>query len=144
MQFSSARCGAAAALLAITAPCCGAAAQAAGPYDGVWYVTIACANAPDGAAGYTLQLTAQVRGGAIFGRFSSTATAAQATLSGRIGPDGSAALQVDGRTGDVVYSVGRVQPGTPYHYTANGRFAGNTGAARRNELRACDLTFRRG
>jgi len=118
-------------------------AQAVGAFDGAWNVTIVCANAFDGAAGYTLNFVAQVRGGAIDGRYSNPRTDAAALLSGRIQPDGAALLKVDGTTGRVEYSVGRVQPGTPYHYTANARFSGRSGAGTRNELRRCDLSFSR-
>ncbi|HEX3865007.1 MAG TPA: hypothetical protein VHY35_25240 [Stellaceae bacterium] len=116
-------------------------ADPATPFDGVWNVVIACADASDGAASYTLRFSAQVRSGAMLGQFSSVQTSAMATVSGQIQPNGQAFLRVDGKTGDIVYTVGRVRPGTPYHYTVNARFAGNAGSGTRNELRSCNLNF---
>ncbi|MBV9829084.1 MAG: hypothetical protein JO001_25975 [Alphaproteobacteria bacterium] len=118
-------------------------ARAAGPFDGMWNVDIACAQAADGAASYELKFTAQVANGALAGQFSSTQTTAVASVRGQISPTGDAVLVVDGRTGAPIYTVGRVSPGTPYHYTANTHFTATSGSGQRNELRPCTLSFTR-
>jgi hypothetical protein len=38
-------------------------------------------------------------------------------------------------------SIGHVLPGTPFRYTANVRFDARSGFGKRNERRACTLTF---
>ena len=38
-------------------------------------------------------------------------------------------------------SIGHVRPGTPFRYTANVRFDARSGFGKRNERRACTLTF---
>lgn len=119
-------------------------ALAAGPFDGVWNVHVVCSQAADGAAGYELRFQAQVRDGALVGYYRSQTTEAEMRLTGQIQPNGEALLVADGRTGRIEYSVGRVQPGTPYHYTANARFGPSSGAGTRNELRPCNLAFSRG
>ena len=111
------------------------------PFDGSWSTRIVCAVAPDGAAGYQLDFIAQVRNGAIDGRYSNPRDGSAALLTGQIQPDGRALLKIDGTTGRPEYTVGRIQPGSPYHYTANVRFNGASGSGTRNELRRCDLTF---
>ena len=140
MRKAAPRSGLVFAVVVLTA----AAAQAqTNAFDGTWSARIVCAIAPDGAAGYQLDFAAQVRNGAVDGRYSNPRDGATALLTGQIQPDGSALLKVDGTTGRTEYTVGRVQPGTPYHYTANARFAGRSGSGTRNELRRCDLTFGR-
>jgi hypothetical protein len=62
-------------------------------------------------------------------------------LSGRIRPDGEALLTLVGRTGPVPMPIGDVLPGTPFRYTASVRFDARSGFGKRNERRACTLTF---
>jgi hypothetical protein len=62
-------------------------------------------------------------------------------LTGRIAPDGSAALVANGLTGDPATSVGRVKRTTPYSYTVRAKFDERSGTGTRNELRPCALGF---
>ena len=119
----------------------GAGAIAAQPFDGTWDVVIYCARAPDGAGGYRWHFQAQVREGALLGQYHQPGANASGTLSGQIEPDGHALLSMVGRTGRTEYTVGHVQPGTPFHYTATARFDARSGSGQRNELRACSLSF---
>jgi hypothetical protein len=62
-------------------------------------------------------------------------------LDGEIPPGGKTILTAHGSTGDVVYSVGGVKPGTPYSYNVDAQFEKTRGTGKRIELRRCDLTF---
>ena len=46
------------------------------------------------------------------------------------------------RQSSALAAAGR--PGTPFRYTAEARFDGNSGSGKRNERRACALTFGKG
>ncbi len=118
-------------------------ASAAGSqkFDGVWNVTLDCAEAPDGAKGYHWTFPAQVRNGVMRGQRGTPGANSSGTISGQIKPDGAAQLSVSGRTGDPDYSVGRVAPGYPFHFTVTAHFDERSGSGKRNELRACDLSF---
>src|SRR5580692_9868584 len=118
-----------------------AALGAAQPFDGGWTVAISCAEAADGAKAYEWRFPAEVRGGMLQGRYGEPGAINWATISGRIGANGGALLQVKGATGAPDYSVGRVKPGNPIHYTVNAHFDERSGSGKRNELRPCDLTF---
>ncbi len=123
-----------------------AAPAAGGPptakaFDGAWQTTVRCERASDGAKGYTLNFVSHVKDGVLSGQFSSAKNQSSLAISGAINADGTALLRANGRTGDEEFSVGRLQPGSNYSYTANARFEGGRGSGTRNELRPCTLTF---
>jgi hypothetical protein len=91
--------------------------------------------------GYNWRFPAQVSGGVLSGHYQSSTNSAMGNLSGRIRPDGRALLTLVGRTGPEEVAIGHERPGTPFRYTANVRFDANSGSGRRNERRACTLTF---
>lgn len=119
----------------------GAGAIAAQPFDGNWDVVVYCARAPDGAGAYRWHFQVQVRDGSLLGQYNQPGANASGTLSGQIQPDGNALLKMAGRTGRTEYTVGHVQPGTPFHYTATAHFEARSGSGQRNELRSCSLSF---
>lgn len=109
-------------------------------FDGRWNITVECPNV-QGASGYTLELTAQVKDGFLRGERGTEGEPASIRLQGTIQSDGSAKLDAKGFTGDPKYNANRVQQGVPYAYTVEARFEGTRGTGRRVQLRPCDLTF---
>jgi hypothetical protein len=118
-------------------------AAGAGPFDGAWNVDIDCPDVGDVKA-CDRRFPAEVSSGVVSGHFQSTVSEAMGNLSGRIRPDGEALLTVVGKTGWDPYSIGHVGPGTKIHYTANVKFDAHSGFGKRNEQRACTLTFTKG
>lgn len=118
-----------------------ATAVSSGPFDGSWSVIVACSQAPDGAKGYNWSFTADVRDGRLLGQYSKPGLVPSATLSGQIQAKGEAVLRMDGLSGDPDHAAYHVNAGTPFHFTANARFADRSGSGKRNEVRPCDLTF---
>jgi hypothetical protein len=128
--------------LAITALGSASTAQAqGGAFDGSWDVVVVCANAPDGARGYTWQFPAQVRNGLLSGQFHQPGNIPSGTLSGQIQANGDAVLKMVGLTGSPEHTLGRLPSGMPFGYTVTAHFAGDSGSGKRNELRACSLSF---
>jgi hypothetical protein len=110
-------------------------------FDGIWAVTVICETAPDGAKGYTWMFRADVHDGALLGHYNPAGAVPSGTLSGQINSDGSGVFVMRGLTGDRISTVGRLNPGSPFSYTANVHFNRTHGTGKRNELRACGLDF---
>jgi hypothetical protein len=110
-------------------------------FDGTWNVTVSCAKAPDGALPYTWLFPADVRSGAVLGHYQKPEDIPSGTLSGQIAVDGNALLTMEGLTGKIGYTLGKVNPGTPYRYTIKVHFHADHGTGTRNEGRACTLDF---
>jgi hypothetical protein len=102
---------------------------------------VICETAPDGARGYTWMFRADVHDGALLGHYNPPGAVPSGTLSGQINSDGSGVFVMRGLTGERIATVGRVNPGTPFSYTANVHFDRMHGTGKRNELRACALDF---
>jgi uncharacterized caspase-like protein len=117
-----------------------AAANGAAGFDGTWDVTVTCAN-QGSVLGYTRYLTATVADGVLRADDQSTGKSNWLTMQGEIAKDGKAKLNVRGLTGDAKFSVGKIKAGSEYRYTVDAQFDGTKGAGKRNELRACNLTF---
>jgi hypothetical protein len=111
----------------------------AGPFDGVWNVTIACSDVGD-VKGYHWHFQAEVRGGELSGRVKNPDTS-WGELSGKIGNDGAARLTMVGNTGAPVYALAHARKGTPINYHASAQFDARSGSGKRVEQRPCDLTF---
>jgi hypothetical protein len=122
-------------------PCLTAQSAAYQVFDGTWNVTVACAKAPDGALPYSWYFQADVRKGAMLGHYQKPEAIPSGTLSGQIGADGDALLLMEGLTGDVGHTLGKVNPGTPFRYSITAHFDANHGTGKRNEGRACALDF---
>jgi hypothetical protein len=109
-------------------------------FDGNWNVNINCAQTRD-AQGYAIQVPAQVTNGELKGTTGTKGGGDSHNISGRIAPDGSARFQVNGIAGAAKYLTGGAAAGTPYRYTAVGKFEAARGSAERVELRPCSLFF---
>jgi class 3 adenylate cyclase len=110
-------------------------------FDGVWRVTVECPRHEDGAAGYTVELQAEVKDGALRGEIGTEGNPGWLLVRGDIQADGSALFHAKGLTADPKFSVKGVRKGSPYAYQVVAQFDGGRGTGRRQELRACVLTF---
>jgi hypothetical protein len=117
-----------------------AVAAGAGPFDGAWSVEVDCPDVGD-VRGYNWRFPAQVSSGVLTGHYQSPTNTAMGDFRGRIRPDGEALITVVARTGPEEVAIGHERPGTPFRYTANVRFDAHSGFGKRNERRACTLTF---
>jgi uncharacterized caspase-like protein len=127
------------ASLAATPP-----ASSSARFDGLWAVTVDCPRTSagsTGAEGYIFNFFVEVKDGALRGQHGNEGQPASLTLVGKIQPDGSAAINARGMTGDPKHAVNRETKGTPYSYRATARFEGSNGAGKRIDVRPCDLTF---
>lgn len=135
-------------LTTMLVPLAGLPATAAGPsdaaaFDGSWSVLALCPATPDGAFGYTLQFTAEVKSGVLHGQYGTAGQASSLALDGTIAPDGSAKLAAKGFTGDALYSQAKVKAATPYSYDVTAQFKGSRGTGTRVGGRTCNYTFQR-
>ncbi len=122
------------------------AKAASGPtaFDGTWDVIALCPSTTDGALGYTLRFSAQVKSGVLHGVYGTEGAASSMTLDGTIAPDGSAKFAAKGLTGDSVYTQARVKPATPYGYDVTATFKGSRGSGTRvGDTRICNYSFTR-
>ena len=113
-------------------------------FDGVWSVTLVCADYKDagvGAKGYTVRLIAEVKNGQLEGQRGKLGEPGSLHYSGRIQPDGSAELLANGFTGSPEYVPGRLASSTPYKYRMKGQFDERRGTAARLDTRPCEATF---
>ena len=115
---------------------------AGGPFDGIWTVEVDCPSAGD-VEGYNWRFPAEVSSGFMSGFYRSATNSAMGHITGRIRPDGGALLSMFGRTGPERRAVGHERPGTPFRYTVDAHFDARGGSGKRNEQRACALTFNR-
>ncbi len=93
------------------------------------------------AAGYSMQLLAEVKDGVLAGQFGNFGQPNSLTLNGKIQPDGKATIDGRGMTGDPKYAVNRTSQGTPYWYRADAQFDGSRGTGQKTQIRPCTLTF---
>ena len=104
-------------------------------------MTIECPRTPTGAEGYVSLLLSKSRTACSGGQHGTDGQPSSLTLTGQIHPDGSAAINARGLTGDPKYAVNREAQGTPYGYRATARFEGDRGTGKKTDIRPCDLTF---
>lgn len=112
-------------------------------FDGLWQVQIQCGSQRDGAQSYQMSLVAEVRDGYLRGESGEPGQPGWLLLTGPIRPDGRAQLNARGLTADPKFSVGKVQPGTPYNYPIMAEFEGSRGTGSRRKLRPCNIDFKR-
>jgi hypothetical protein len=110
-------------------------------FDGTWTVTIDCPRTPTGAEGYVKRFFVEVKDGVLRGQQGTDGQPNSLTLTGKIQPDGSAAITARGMTGDPKYTVGHAPKGTSYGYSATARFEDARGTGKKTDIRPCELTF---
>ena len=123
-----------------------AAAQAATSFDGAWNVTLFCPphNASDDdAKGYTQRFKGEVTNGQMRAVHGSEGEPGWHLVTGRIAPDGSATLQLEGIVNDEKYAINNAQRGKPYKYRIKARFEADKGSGERLTGRVCHFTFTR-
>jgi hypothetical protein len=116
-------------------------ANGAQSFDGYWGVSLDCPNDPGGATGYNLEFRAEVKDNVLHGQYGAPGTAGSFSLDGKIQSDGSASMDVKGRTGEAFRSVGRVPPNSPYGYGVTAHFEGSQGTGSRVGGRVCRFRF---
>ena len=121
-------------------------AAAPSPFDGRWSVVLVCSDTSDRnglVKGYEYTFAVMIHEGAVKGEYGAPGHPASVVYSGHVSDDGTLQITATGNTGLSDYSVGKVQRGTPYSYTMQGKLAGTSGQAARRELRPCTATFAR-
>ncbi len=122
------------------------AAAPAAAYDGRWAVTLVCDDVKEQGVfvkGYDFRFAVEVAQGRMAGQSGSRGAPGWLALAGTVAPDGALELQAEGISGKSEHPFGRLAQGSPYRYTMQGRLEGDTGSARRRELRACTASFAR-
>ena len=114
-------------------------------FDGEWTVTMNCpSNTEKSAArGYKRQFPARVNAGVLTGEIGVADAPGWLRIDGRIGADGTALLDAQGRTGDPEYAVSQPPPSSPYAFHIDARFDAAHGSGRRLEQRVCSFAFDR-
>ena len=110
------------------------------PFDGGWNTILSCENAA-GALGYSFKFVSSVRDGVLHGEKGTKGKPGWLQLDGKILPDGSADLYVDGLVGAAETAVGRRPAGTEYGYHVDAKFSGKSGTGKRVEGRPCSVEF---
>ncbi len=110
-------------------------------FDGAWNVTVEC-PAHGSASGYTRQVLAQVKDGALAAQAGQAGQPGSLTLSGKIQPDGKASIDARGMVGDPKNTANRLSQGTAFAYRVDAVFEDARGVGNRTDnVRPCRLTF---
>jgi hypothetical protein len=110
------------------------------PFDGSWDTVLSCENAA-GALGYSFKFISSVKDGVLHGEKGTKGKPGWLQLDGKILPEGSANLYVDGLVGAAETAVGRRPAGTEYGYHVDAKFSGKSGTGKRVEGRPCSVAF---
>jgi hypothetical protein len=132
-----------AALLAVAGFVVPAAAQPT-PFDGTWSVTLTCSphtGQDDDAKGYTHRFDGTVSEGRLEATHGQKDQPGWHLLHGRILPDGSATLRLDGVVNNADYAINDAQRGMGYTYRVKARFGPDAGSGQRLTGRACEFRF---
>jgi len=113
----------------------------AASFDGSWSVTQECEPAPGGARGFKWLYDAKVKDGVLVGQYGTKDKPSSLTLTGRVQPDGTAALMASGLNGKSDYTVGFGQPGEKFSYPVSARFEATRGTGLRTQGRTCRFAF---
>jgi hypothetical protein len=116
---------------------------AAGQFDGRWSVSLQCPASSDGALPFAWRFEGTVRDGDMRAVHGQPGQPGYLLLSGRIDPDGNAAISAQGITGTKGYNVRSANSGVPYTYPVSARFSGRSGRGYWTTVRRCDFSFER-
>lgn len=109
-------------------------------FDGNWDVTLNCPPAGK-AQGFTRPLVATVTNGVFHAVGLGRDGVNRLEIDGQIPADGKTTLSARGTTGASAYVLNNLAPGSPYVFTVDAQFERTRGTGKRNEARACNLTF---
>jgi hypothetical protein len=140
-------------LLLVSASACAlallpATSIAAEKFDGKWLVTQNC-PAQDKMEALTRQIPSVIEGNSISGSKGTADQPGYEAISGKIGADGKAKLDVNGILANRANAHGLfAHKGEDYHYAVQAHFDGDKGTGKRDtelgiESRPCDFTFER-
>ncbi len=121
---------------------------AAEKFDGKWLVTQNC-PAQGKMEALIRQIPATIDGNSISGAKGTAGEPGYEAITGKIGDDGKAKLDVNGILANRANAHGLfAHKGEDYHYTVEAQFAGDKGTGKRDtglgiESRPCDFTFER-
>jgi hypothetical protein len=118
-------------------------AQKTNLFDGDWHVTLACPRAADGALPFTFHFAATVTMSVMHGENGTAGHPGWMVLEGKILPNGDAALEAHGLTGQSAYNINQTERGVPYRHPVTAHFEAMRGAGQWNANRICDFTFTR-
>ena len=123
----------------------GTAAEASSAFDGNWDVILNCPphDGEDDAKGYTHRFSAEIHDGVLRGTHGLEGQPSWHLLTGRVAPDGSAALRLEGIVGNPDYAINNATRGKPYAYRVRAMFESFSGTGQRMGRRACDFQFRK-
>ncbi|MEP7297748.1 MAG: hypothetical protein ABI702_16310 [Burkholderiales bacterium] len=115
------------------------------PFDGAWQVTLTCPPHPDDedTKGYTHRFPAEVVDGELSATHGTEGEPGWHHLRGRIKPDGSAALRLDGIVNNEKYAINKAQRGKQYTYRVKAQFEPTSGSGQRLTGRVCQFSFAR-
>lgn len=132
--------------LAVLLASCPLAHAQANPYDGAWNVVMTCPphnGEDDEAKGYTHRFPGQIVNGDLSATHGKQGEPGRHFLHGRIQPDGSATLRLEGVVNNPKYAINDAQRGKPYSYRVKAQFEASSGTGQRLTGRECKFTFSR-
>lgn len=120
-------------------------ASSSARFDGLWTVTVDCPRTSAGSARCRRLRPSILRRSegwsALHGQRGNEGHPDSLAFVGRIQPDGTAAINARGMTGDPKFNIDRLTKGTVYTYRATAHFDGSRGTGKRIERRSYDLAF---
>jgi hypothetical protein len=121
------------------------AADAEGPFDGKWNVTLTCPphHEDEDAKGYVHRFPAEIRNSVLRGTHGSEGQPSWHLLTGPIAADGSARLELEGIVNNPAYAINNAQRGKPYSYRVRASFGASEGTGSRVGKRKCQFQFKR-
>jgi hypothetical protein len=114
-------------------------------FDGAWDVTLTCPphNDGEGTKGYTHFFPADVKNGELRAVYGKEGEPGWQFLHGKISPDGTATLTLDGIVNSPEHAIGRSSKGKPFSYKVRARFEQSSGTGQRLSGRVCEFRFAR-
>lgn len=117
-------------------------AQSVSPrFDGSWSTQLSC-DAVGSAAGYINHLTLTIRNGQITGSYVG-GNGSQMRYSGKVEPNGSALIMVDGRSESPKHAIDNAAPGARISFQLAVQFSDRNGSGKRTAGRPCTVSMSR-
>lgn len=110
-------------------------------FDGIWIVKAVCESKPPVWPTESYQFTGNVREGVFHAQTGVEGKPRSRSYDGKIGPDGTAEILVQGFTSDAERDPIHRPTGTEYRWKIAGKFEGSHGAGIRADDRTCNFDF---